>query len=260
MGLETHRRFSCIKCSNCGFCCKKWDIYLSKDDIRKLVRLEYPLKKFLSFNPYPVMKMEGKEKACVFLDDNNLCVLHRKHGYKSKPISCRRYPKTVDSPMKGKHDYFFYRFSGKLVTRDVLVGLLENLKDAGIGDFFTSFLGSLRRIESQPGRYVDIFNFDDSRNGKAGRLRDSIKKVRLRIWSRKVRRKDIDDLKALGGGVFEAGRFVGKMQEMIRKNRLLYPDLPSKLLRFFFILRVMEHHPETEELLEFFLRFSRRYA
>lgn len=256
---ETHRRFSCIKCSNCGFCCKKWDIYLSKEDIRKLVRLKYPLKRFLAFNPYPVMRMDGKEKACVFLDKDNRCILHQKHGYRSKPFSCRRYPKSVSSPMKGKHDYFFYHFSGKTITRDVLADMLEELKDKEISGFFPSFLENLRRIESQPWRYVDIFNFDDSRSRNAERLRNSIRKVRLRVWSRKLRKKDIGDLKALGGGMFEAGRFIERMQEMIRKNRLLYTNLPLKILHFFFILRLMDHNPETDDLLEFFVRFNRRY-
>ncbi len=247
---------NCSKCTRCGFCCRNWDIYLSKEDIRKIVGLNYSTEYFIKLAPHPVLKMVGKKRNCIFLNNDVKCELHEKHGYKSKPFSCRIYPEHVKRSFSGKNDYLFFEHGKKIITRDLLVGMLDGLKCAGISGFFDMFSEKMNILLDQNDRFLDIFNFDEE---KRPMVNNPFRKLKLRLWVRKIQKKDIEDLKALGGGFFDSNEFIESIQKMIRKNKMVYPDLPEKLLRFFYLLKYLKHLPYTEELVEYMERINRNY-
>ena len=88
--------FSCI---NCGKCCGPWDVPVTQDEKDKIEKLALPgytpeenryfLKSGKSRGIYFIRK---KENHCVFLDSDNLCLIHKHHGEKAKPLACRTYP------------------------------------------------------------------------------------------------------------------------------------------------------------------------
>ncbi|MBN2043168.1 MAG: YkgJ family cysteine cluster protein [Candidatus Aenigmarchaeota archaeon] len=256
MDMRKPDNINCSKCTHCGFCCRRWDIYLSKEDIRKIAGLNYPIRHFLRLNPHPVLKMTGKKGDCVFLNKDVKCELHLKHGYKSKPFSCRVYPEQVKRPFSGKNDYLFFEYGKKTITRDLLIGMLDSLKNVGINDFFDVFSEKMKTIESQDERFLDLFNFNEN---KKGAIMNPFWKLNLRLWVRKIEKKDIEDLKALGGGFFDPKEFIGSLQDMIRKNKIIYPNLPEKMMRFFYLLKYLKHTPYTKDLEEYMERINRNY-
>ncbi len=249
-------RINCKECTHCGFCCRGWDVYLSKEDIRKIVGLGYPIGHFLELNPFPVLKMSGERRDCVFLNEKTLCELHEKHGYRKKPYSCRLYPRQVRHGFSKNNDYVFYTFGGKVLTRDLLSGVLEGLKERDIMDYFGSFFDNMRNTKAQKEKFLDLFNFEEGRERFLGNPLD---KMKIRMWAARVDDKDKRDLESLGGGSFESLEFIGELQGMIKENKLFYPNLPEKLLRFFYLLRNVKHPPYTEELLEYMDGINRKY-
>ena len=88
--------FSCI---NCGKCCGAWEVPITQDEKDKIEKLDIPghapgKNKYFIRN----RKIRGiyfirkKGKQCVFLDSDNLCLIHKHHGEKAKPLACRTYP------------------------------------------------------------------------------------------------------------------------------------------------------------------------
>lgn len=89
-------------CQSCGECCKKWDIIVDQETYQELSKYfkEHPL-------PYTDQELfiisedkEGKKTIknslingrCIFLEDNNLCFIHRVLGSKAKSETCITYP------------------------------------------------------------------------------------------------------------------------------------------------------------------------
>ena len=88
--------FSCI---NCGKCCGPWEVPITQDEKEKIEKLKIP-GHVSSVDTYFIKsrKIRGiylirkKDKHCVFLDSDKLCLIHKHHGEKAKPIACRTYP------------------------------------------------------------------------------------------------------------------------------------------------------------------------
>jgi Fe-S-cluster containining protein len=251
---------NCTNCTHCGFCCRRWDVRLSKQEIRRISGFGLDLKDFMVVRDRPVMKMYGTRKDCAFLDKDNLCVLHRDFGFESKPKVCRDYPKhpKMDEPVK--EDYIFYSHSGKLITRDVIIQLLERLKDAHHTDFFDMFSQGLRSIESNRPQYLDTFNFDQKKKAMLGGIKQHSESVGVRLWSASVKRHDMNELISLPHGKFSSRDFINKIQKMVEKNELLYPNLTEKLLRFFYLMRGIGRPCSTVDLLKQLDKFNRRYV
>ncbi|GEM_PF-1270840 len=86
-------------CKNCGKCCGIWDVPVTqeeKDRIEKLAipGIDFSKEKVFSKNRrhkglYVINKKNGN---CIFLDPDRLCLIHKHHGEKAKPITCRLYP------------------------------------------------------------------------------------------------------------------------------------------------------------------------
>ncbi|HCE42429.1 MAG TPA: hypothetical protein DET40_02645 [Lentisphaeria bacterium] len=88
--------FTCI---NCGKCCGIWEIPITQSEKERLEKLAVPgidfsENRFFEKNKkhkglYLIGKKDGH---CVFLGGDNLCVIHKAHGEKVKPLACRIYP------------------------------------------------------------------------------------------------------------------------------------------------------------------------
>lgn len=88
-----------FSCKNCGKCCGAWEVPVTQDEKDKMEKLDIP-GHTPGENKYFIRnrKIRGiyfirkKEKHCVFLDSDNLCLIHKHHGEKAKPLACRTYP------------------------------------------------------------------------------------------------------------------------------------------------------------------------
>src|SRR5689334_6385971 len=95
-----------FRCSACGDCCRApWGINVDGDIARAiedaLARRPHPsgLRAADALNPLPQPQPDAAfrlnkraDGACVFLDDDNLCYLHKHFGPQLKPATCRTYP------------------------------------------------------------------------------------------------------------------------------------------------------------------------
>jgi Fe-S-cluster containining protein len=253
------RAINCAKCTHCGFCCRRWDIYLSKQDIRKLVKAGYRPEGFMAFMPQPILRMRGKRGDCVFLNERNLCIIQTKYGYESKPQACRDYPKHTAKELAAENDYFFYELAGKLVTRDVVISLLRSLSGSDHREFFDRFSEGLLAVEAQRSGYIDTFNFDPERRPLFSSLKAGSISSRMKRWESRLSKEDLHGFASLPPGGFDQKRFIGSLQKMIEKNQLLYPGLTEKLLRFFYMMEMLGRAPSNEVLLNQLDKFNRKY-
>ncbi len=88
--------FSCI---NCGKCCGLWEVPITQDEKERIEKLKIPGhalrddKYFIKSRKLcGIYLIRKKDKHCVFLDSDKLCLIHKYHGEKAKPIACRTYP------------------------------------------------------------------------------------------------------------------------------------------------------------------------
>jgi Fe-S-cluster containining protein len=247
-------KWGCDDCDNCGLCCKEWDIELSKEDIRTLVDLGHDPKDFLVLEPVPRMKMVGKEKSCVFLDEENMCILQKKHGKEAKPHTCKQYPEIKTEKIKEK-DYFFYEYGWKIFTRDILVKILENLKRTSKPYLFEMLLDELEMLRNQRERYVDFFNYDDAK--KTSGIRKSLERRRVKkILSKKFRE---DDRKEFGGiekrEKLNVRNLIEGIQKRISGDEALNPELPEMLLAYFHMVQNSDPK-DPEGLAEYFFEWN----
>jgi len=229
----------CENCDNCALCCKGWDIELSKEDIRSLAALGYILGDFLETKPQPRMKAVGKERDCIFLDKESRCVLEKRHGHSAKPHTCRHYPRMNAERIKEK-DYYFYEYAGRTLSRDVLVKMLERLKNAGEDELFEVLLFQLEKLRKHRGSYIDAFNYDDRR--RHSELSKAFAARRLKKLARsRVRGDDTVDFgKIAMRRKFDTARFIETLQEKLRKGEGINPNLPDMLLAYLFAIKNAE--------------------
>lgn len=262
--MEKTKVPGCSNCTHCGFCCRDLDIDLSKGDIRRINYLGYPLNHFLIAKPSPRLRLIGKRKNCVFLDEKNLCKLHKKHGHFSKPYACRIYPDNKPKEVyEGEKDYLFYQYSGKIFPKDVLLNILEELKDSDWNHFFRDFLVELKFLEKQEEEYVDVFNMDLAKEKKLGNLARGLSTRRIDKWFEKtVKPSDLEAFKKISKRHkrkvhFE--NFIETIQNLVKRNTFINPNFPEMLLRFFYMSQFIEKRIDLKQLEEFMVTFNRRY-
>jgi Fe-S-cluster containining protein len=250
--------YGCDKCSHCAACCKGWDIELSKEDIRELAKLGYDIKEFLEVRPAPRMKVVGKEKNCIFLDKEKMCVLEKKHGHKAKPHTCRHYPEISAEKIKEK-DYFFFEYGGKIFARDVLVRMMDGLKVAGKHQLFERLLHELEKLGRHKVHYVDVFNYDEKKNPSA--------------LSKMLARRRVDDIIAVKFGreekeefgrleknkELDTKRMIEEMQKRIPSGEAINPNLPDMLLAYFYFLQHEEPRDARSAAAYFFEWNAKRF-
>ncbi len=249
-------KFGCDTCDHCGLCCKGWDIELSKEDIRAIAGLGYSLKDFLVLDPVPRMKMvdSGKEKICVFLDGENMCVLQKEHGKEAKPHTCRQYPEIKTEKIK-ERDYFYYEYGGKTFTRDIMIRILENMKRTSKPYLFEMLLDELEMIRKQRGTYVDLFNYDVVKR-TSGIGKSLARRRTRRTLSKKFReedRKEFDKIEKRKR--LNVHDMVEEMKKKIPGEDALNPNLPEMLLAYFYMLQTGEPG-DPGRLAEYFFEWN----
>lgn len=101
-------------CHQCGACCRDtWEIRVEPEAVDRVAALHWrdcscldPTEKS-PFEPSPSVRREKVlrrvEGACHFLGENNLCRLHAKYDFETKPHTCRRFPFSFVEGPEGVH-------------------------------------------------------------------------------------------------------------------------------------------------------------
>lgn len=92
-------------CSGCGKCCSRgWDIPLAGAEKSAIEKLNIPGIDFSDTGKryfetlrrgFFLLGKKADGNTCVFLDDENMCLIHKHCGEKAKPLACRLYPLDV---------------------------------------------------------------------------------------------------------------------------------------------------------------------
>lgn len=98
----TRARF---ECTACGHCCRDWSVTVDRATYENLAQLLVPgpaNPKGYSRAGTASVQPDAREQAyasfrhvdgaCIFLDEDNLCYLHKQFGYEAKPKTCRSFP------------------------------------------------------------------------------------------------------------------------------------------------------------------------
>jgi len=91
-----------FECTNCGKCCReRWEIRVDAPSAERLMArpwpglpVEQPFKKRLAVVPDELAFTVERTScgACVFLEEKNLCRIHRELGLEAKPQVCQQFP------------------------------------------------------------------------------------------------------------------------------------------------------------------------
>lgn len=96
-------RYSCLP--DCAVCCKDWNIDVDEETYENLSKIEWEKilgkfagrKKFIEENNK--IYFELIKDKCVFLDDDNYCLIHKKLGFDAKTATCKTFPfKFIKTP------------------------------------------------------------------------------------------------------------------------------------------------------------------
>jgi Fe-S-cluster containining protein len=254
-GMQNNKmKFGCDNCDHCAVCCKGWDIDLSTEDIRTLAGLGYDPKDFLDFEPVLKVKTVGREKNCIFLDKENMCVIEKKHGHAAKPHTCKQYPKMKPEALKEK-DYFFYEYGGKTFSRDLLVKMLEKLKASHSKHLFEALLHELEKLSRHKVRYIDLFNYDEAKNPSGFGKMMARRRVDEMI-SLKFSEDDIEEFRKIGKSeMLDVGKMIEELQNGIPGSEALNPNLPEMLLAYFHLLH-NEEPRDAKAIAAYFFRWN----
>ncbi|MEM3726522.1 MAG: YkgJ family cysteine cluster protein [Candidatus Bathyarchaeia archaeon] len=77
-----------MRCSHCGICCRKTEMLLSEEDIKRLENLGHSREKFVRYDKKGFAKLRNHRGYCVFYDQQK----GRCNVYKCRPLGCRIYP------------------------------------------------------------------------------------------------------------------------------------------------------------------------
>jgi Fe-S-cluster containining protein len=101
------------ECTQCGKCCSiPWEIPLKEDDIQRIRSVDWSESKSeLKGQPLIVarksspdlMTLQREENGkCVFLLEDNRCLIHAERGLEYKPQACQQFPYVFTDTPKGK--------------------------------------------------------------------------------------------------------------------------------------------------------------
>ncbi|MFQ3671909.1 MAG: YkgJ family cysteine cluster protein [Verrucomicrobiia bacterium] len=105
ISFDPHQRFACRDCP--ARCCKNWSITASAAEVEVLMALPWVQQRLAAHQArlVPLRKSSGKrfrlpmvsrgaELRCIFLDDDDLCSIHRREGHDKLPAICQSFPFT----------------------------------------------------------------------------------------------------------------------------------------------------------------------
>lgn len=142
--LYPAQNYSCI---TCGKCCRLWDVPVTKTEKEKIEKLKIsglPAEIKKCFRPdrkRKIFLIEKHRGKCVFLNEDNLCLIHKVHGEAAKPLACRLYPFDVFNWKDGAISASFRfdcpavaQFKGKKIIsyKDPINSFARELSKSGI--------------------------------------------------------------------------------------------------------------------------------
>lgn len=97
--LPLIQKWDCHSCSNC---CREYDVAVTAEEQKRITEQGWDkdpamagvklFHKIGSWWSRQTVLNHKKEGGCVFLDENNQCRIHARHGSQAKPLACRLYP------------------------------------------------------------------------------------------------------------------------------------------------------------------------
>src|SRR5437588_4842121 len=90
-------RFACQMCAGC---CHNFDVTVNEDELRAFGDLDWAVTRpRFAGRELTVPRADGQLRlnrvdggACIFLDDDNLCAIHKELGLEAKPTMCKQFP------------------------------------------------------------------------------------------------------------------------------------------------------------------------
>jgi Fe-S-cluster containining protein len=95
-------RFTCQQCAGC---CQRWHVYLTAEEQERLMARDWAVdsprlagQKLFDEFPAPAgpgqraVRLGKIQGSCVFLEPDNLCLIHKVLGMEAKPGPCQQYP------------------------------------------------------------------------------------------------------------------------------------------------------------------------
>lgn len=89
-------------CHTCGTCCKEYLVTLTSEERKTIASQNWePATELGGYTPFRYSGWPWARKthlnhrpdgSCVFLDQEGLCLIQKKHGYQAKPLPCRLFP------------------------------------------------------------------------------------------------------------------------------------------------------------------------
>jgi Fe-S-cluster containining protein len=95
--------FSCHMCSGC---CRFWNVLATEGEVERFRHFDWASTR-PRFTNREVVEDAGDglhrlshiDDACIFLDDDNLCAIHKELGPEAKPVMCKQFPYSlIDTP------------------------------------------------------------------------------------------------------------------------------------------------------------------
>lgn len=99
-------RLQHYSCMMCGWCCRRFRVLLTEPEVERIKRLDWgdesgvPQDFCEMVNGSPYFRRDAR--GCLFLDDNGVCLMHRKFGFAKKALTCRGYPFNIVSTFPGE--------------------------------------------------------------------------------------------------------------------------------------------------------------
>lgn len=98
------QRFACQMCAGC---CHSFDVVVTDEELAAFRDVDWAATRSrFGDQELTATRADGRSRltrmpggACIFLDDDNLCAIHKERGMEAKPAMCKQFPyRLVDSP------------------------------------------------------------------------------------------------------------------------------------------------------------------
>jgi Fe-S-cluster containining protein len=100
--IPADARFTCQQCAGC---CHRWHVYLTQEEQHRIMAHDWAAEsprlvgqKLYEEFPAPgrrgerAVRLARIDGACVFMEPDNLCLIHKVQGMEAKPGPCQQYP------------------------------------------------------------------------------------------------------------------------------------------------------------------------